>query len=157
MPKFFLFSDYQSLDGRVDVAELKKQVHEQPGASAKQTARALLKLANTDVDAMTNSNFEASTSELESVLNDLSREMKEYWSTSPDLRIKIVTEPETVSDGRGHHSVVRHLNFRVKDRKHEFTNNFLRRSCGYCWFFSFLAARTRVTISARWFPLTRWR
>lgn len=140
MPKFFLFSDYQSLDGRVDVAELKNQVDEQPGASPKQTARALLKLANTDVDAMTNSNFEASTSELESVSNDLSREMKEYWSTNPDLRIKIVTEPETVSDGRGLHSVVRYLNFRVEDRKHEFTNNFSRRSSGYRWFFSFLAA-----------------
>lgn len=140
MPKFFLFSDYQSLDGRVDVAELKNQADEQPGASPKQTARALLKLANTDVDAITNSNFEASTSELESVSNDLSREMKEYWSTNPDLRIKIVTEPETVSDNRGLHSVVRYLNFRVEDRKHEFTNNFSRRSSGYRWFFSFLAA-----------------
>ncbi|MGW8483587.1 AAA family ATPase [Microbacterium sp. NPDC055903] len=140
MPKFFLFSDYQRLDGRVDVAELRTQVDEEPGASAKQTARALLKLANTDVNAMTDSNFEASTAELESVSNDLSREMKEYWSTNPELRIKIVTEPETVSDGRGQHSVVRYLNFRVEDRKHEFTNNFSRRSSGYRWFFSFLAA-----------------
>ncbi|MDQ0648599.1 putative ATP-dependent endonuclease of OLD family [Microbacterium natoriense] len=140
MPKFFLFSDYQRLDGRVDVAELKTQADEEPGASPKQTARALLKLANTDVNAMTDSNFEASTAELESVSNDLSREMKEYWSTNPELRIKIVTEPETISDARGHHSVVRYLNFRVEDRKHEFTNNFSRRSSGYRWFFSFLAA-----------------
>ncbi|MDF9875803.1 AAA family ATPase [Cellulosimicrobium cellulans] len=140
MPKFFLFSDYQRLDGRVDVAELKTQADEQPGASPKQTARALLKLANTDVDAMTDSNFEASTAELESVSNDLSREMKEYWSTNPELRIKIVTEPETIADARGQHSVVRYLNFRVEDRKHEFTNNFSRRSSGYRWFFSFLAA-----------------
>lgn len=140
MPKFFLFSDYQRLDGRVDVAELKTQADEEPGASPKQTARALLKLANTDVNAMTNSNFEASTAELESVSNDLSREMKEYWSTNPELRIKIVTEPETISDARGQYSVVRYLNFRVEDRKHEFTNNFSRRSSGYRWFFSFLAA-----------------
>lgn len=140
MPKFFLFSDYQRLDGRVDVAELKTQADEEPGASPKQTARALLKLANTDVNAMTDSNFEASTAELESVSNDLSREMKEYWSTNPELRIKIVTEPETISDSRGQHSVVRYLNFRVEDRKHDFTNNFSRRSSGYRWFFSFLAA-----------------
>lgn len=140
MPKFFLFSDYQRLDGRVDVAELKTQADEEPGASPKQTARALLKLANTDVDAMTDSNFEASTAELESVSNDLSREMKEYWSTNPELRIKIVTEPETISDASGQRSVVRYLNFRVEDRKHDFTNNFSRRSSGYRWFFSFLAA-----------------
>lgn len=140
MPKFFLFTDYQSLEGRVDVASLKTQADEHPGASPKQTARALLKLANTDVDAMTDSNFESSTAELESVSNDLSREMKEYWSTNPELRIKIMTEPETVSDGHGNHSVVRYLNFRVEDRKHDFTNNFSRRSSGYRWFFSFLAA-----------------
>ncbi len=140
LPKFFLFTDYQSLEGRVDVAELKTQPDEHPGASPKQTARALLKLANTDVDAMTGSNFESSTAELESVSNDLSREMKEYWSTNPELRIKIVTEPETVSDQSGQYSVVRYLNFRVEDRKHDFTNNFSRRSSGYRWFFSFLAA-----------------
>ncbi|WP_416906521.1 hypothetical protein, partial [Mycobacterium tuberculosis] len=118
MPKFFLFSDYQRLEGRVDVAELKTQMDEHPGASPKQTARALLKLANTDVDAMTDSSFEASTAELESVSNDLSREMKKYWSTNPELRIKIVTQPETIVDARGQHSVVRFLNFRVEDRKH---------------------------------------
>ena len=56
-------------------------------------------------------------SELESVSNDLSREMKEYWSTNPELRIKILTEPETISDARGQFSVVRYLNFRVEDRK----------------------------------------
>ena len=149
MPKFFLFTDYQSLEGRVDVASLKTQNDEQPGASPKQTARALLKLANTDVDAMTDSDFESSTAELESVSNDLSREMKEYWSTNPELRIKIMTEPETVQDGRGTYSVVRYLNFRVEDRKHDFTNNFSRRSSGYRWFFSFLAAfsefETRVS------------
>ncbi|PWD52050.1 hypothetical protein C8046_16760 [Serinibacter arcticus] len=140
IPKFFLFSDYQSLEGRVDVSTLKADVDEQPGASPQQTARALLKLANTDVNAMADSSFESSTAELESVSNDLSREMKAYWSTNPELRIKIMTEPETVSDARGQRSVVRYLNFRVEDRKHDFTNNFSRRSSGYRWFFSFLAA-----------------
>lgn len=51
-----------------------------------------------------------------------------------------MTEPETVSNQHGQHSVVRYLNFRVEDRKHDFTNNFSRRSSGYRWFFSFLAA-----------------
>jgi predicted ATP-dependent endonuclease of OLD family len=140
LPKFFLFTEYQSLEGRVDVSTLQAQTAEHPGASPEQTARALLKLANTDVNAMTDSNFEASTAELESVSNDLSREMKEYWSTNPDLRIKIVTEPETINTPHGQTSVVRYLNFRVEDRKHDFTNNFSRRSSGYRWFFSFLAA-----------------
>lgn len=140
MPKFFRYADYQNLEGRIDVASLRTKEDEQPGASSKQTARALLRLADTDVDSMIDSDFESSTAELEAVSNDLSREMAEYWSTNPELRIKILTEPEIIQDGRGMHSVVRYLNFRVEDRKHEFTNNFSQRSSGYRWFFSFLAA-----------------
>lgn len=140
MPKFFRFASYQNLEGRVDVASLRTAADEHPGASAKQTARALLLLADTDVDSITDDEFESSTAELEAVSNDLSREMAEYWSTNPELRIKVAVEPETVSNPQGQTSVVRYLNFRVEDRKHEFTNNFSLRSSGYQWFFSFLAA-----------------
>ncbi|MCH6472067.1 ATP-dependent nuclease [Sinomonas terrae] len=140
MPKFFRFASYQNLEGRADVSSLRTQADEQPGASSKQTARALLRLADTDIDAVTDAEFESRTAELEAVSSDLSREMSEYWSTNPELRIKVEIEPETVTAPNGQTSVVRHLNFRVEDRKHDFTNNFSLRSSGYQWFFSFLAA-----------------
>jgi energy-coupling factor transporter ATP-binding protein EcfA2 len=140
MPKFFRFASYQNLEGRVEVASLRTKENEQPGASSKQTARALLKLADTDVDSVTDSEFESRTAELEAVSSDLSREMSEYWSTNPELRIKVEIEPETLAAPNGQTSVVRWLNFRVEDRKHDFTNNFSLRSSGYQWFFSFLAA-----------------
>ncbi|WP_313811871.1 AAA family ATPase [Glutamicibacter sp.] len=140
MPKFFRFASYQNLDGRVEVSTLRTQEDEQPGASSKQTARALLRLADTDIDSVTDAEFESRTAELEAVSSDLSREMSEYWSTNPELRIKVEIEPETVQAPNGQSSVVRYLNFRVEDRKHDFTNNFSLRSSGYQWFFSFLAA-----------------
>lgn len=140
MPKFFRFASYQNLEGRVDVATLRTLDNEQPGASPKQTARALLRLADTDIDSVTDAEFESRTAELEAVSSDLSREMAEYWSTNPELRIKVEIEPETVAASNGQTSVVRYLNFRVEDRKHDFTNNFSLRSSGYQWFFSFLAA-----------------
>ncbi len=140
MPQFFRFTAYQNLEGRVDVATLRTQTDERPGASSKQTARALLRLADTDIDSVTDDEFESRTAELEAVSSDLSREMAEYWSTNPELRIKVEIEAENVADGRGQTSVVRYLNFRVEDRKHDFTNNFSLRSSGYQWFFSFLAA-----------------
>lgn len=140
MPKFFRFASYQNLEGRVDVATLRTAENEQPGASSKQTARALLQLADTDIDSVTDAEFESRTAELEAVSSDLSREMAEYWSTNPELRIKVEIEPETVQAPNGQTSVVRYLNFRVEDRKHDFTNNFSLRSSGYQWFFSFLAA-----------------
>lgn len=140
MPKFFRFASYQNLEGRVDVATLRTLDNEHPGASPKQTARALLRLADTDIDSVTDTEFESRTAELEAVSSDLSREMAEYWSTNPELRIKVEIESETVAASNGQTSVVRYLNFRVEDRKHDFTNNFSLRSSGYQWFFSFLAA-----------------
>lgn len=140
VPKFFRFASYQNLSGRVNVSTLRAKADEQPGASPKQTARALLQLADTDIDAVTDEEFESRTAELEAVSSDLSREMSKYWSTNPELRIKVEIEPETVKAPNGQTSVVRYLNFRVEDRKHDFTNNFSLRSSGYQWFFSFLAA-----------------
>lgn len=140
LPKFFRFASYQNLEGRVDVRTLRTNEGERPGASSKQTARALLLLADTDINAIADEEFESRTAELEAASSDLSREMKEYWSTNPELRIKVEIEPVTEADPRGQKSVVRYLNFRVEDRKHDFTNNFALRSSGYQWFFSFLAA-----------------
>lgn len=140
LPKFFRFASYQNLEGRVDVRTLRTNEDERPGASSKQTARALLLLADTDIDAITDEEFESRTAELEAASSDLSREMKKYWSTNPELRIKVEIEHATETDYRGQNSVIRYLNFRVEDRKHDFTNNFALRSSGYQWFFSFLAA-----------------
>ncbi|MFD2024187.1 AAA family ATPase [Promicromonospora aerolata] len=140
MPQFFRFAGYQNLEGRVDVATLRTQEDEEPGASPKQTARALLRLAETDIDSVTDAEFESRTAELEAVSSDLSREMAEYWSTNPELRIRVEIEAETVPQPQGQTIVARYLNFRVEDRKHDFTNNFALRSSGYQWFFSFLAA-----------------
>ena len=137
IPKFFRFASYQNLEGRVDIATLRVQDNEQPGASSKQTARALLRLADTDIDTVSDKEFESRTAELEAVSSDLSREMAEYWSTNPELRIKVDVESDADSYGS---SIARYLNFRVEDRRHDFTNNFSRRSSGYQWFFSFLAA-----------------
>lgn len=139
MPKFFRFASYQILEGRVEVASLQHQESEHPGASSKQTARALLRLADMNLDVVTAEEFESQTAELEAVSNDLSREMAEYWSTNPELRIKVAVEP-VKSSTYGTSTGELYLNFRVEDRKHDFTNNFSRRSSGYQWFFSFLAA-----------------
>lgn len=123
----------------VSMQTLRSGQDEEPGASPKQTARALLRLADTDIDAITDEEFESRTAELEAVSSDLSRELSEYWSQNPELRIKIDVVQETVPANRpygGQTTVVRYLDFRVEDRKHDFTNNFGLRSSGYQWFFS---------------------
>lgn len=137
-PKFFYFSDYQNLPGRIALTELNGQ--EEPGASEMQTARALLELASTTAGAVSAEDFEDRKAELEAVSNDLTRQVFEYWKQNPDLSVEIDLDKTTVQHPNGQQAVASHIDIRVKDRRHGFTNNFSARSTGFQWFFSFLAA-----------------
>ncbi|MFC8201741.1 AAA family ATPase [Streptomyces sp. NPDC057298] len=137
-PKFFYFSNYQNLPGRIALTDLSGE--EEPGASEMQTARALLELASTTAGAMSAEDFEERKAELEAVSNDLTRQVFEYWKQNPDLSVEIDLDKTTVQHPNGQQAVASHLDIRVKDRRHGFTNNFSDRSTGFQWFFSFLAA-----------------
>ncbi|WP_432101322.1 AAA family ATPase [Streptomyces sp. WAC 04229] len=137
-PKFFYFSDYQNLPGRIALTALNGE--EEPGASEMQTARALLELASTSAGAMSAEDFEERKAELEAVSNDLTRQVFEYWKQNPDLSVEIDLDKTTIQQPNGQQAIASHLDIRVKDRRHGFTNNFSARSTGFQWFFSFLAA-----------------
>lgn len=139
LPRFFYFSNYHLLEGRILLEDLAALVPEQPGSSAQQTALALLKLAETTPQSLMGADYENRKAELEAVSNDLSSQVFEYWTQNPDLRVEFDTDT-TVEPGPSG-QVVRHLlDIRVNDRRHNYTNNFSQRSSGFRWFFSFLAA-----------------
>jgi predicted ATPase len=140
LPKFFHFSNYNILPGRVDLAELVSPA-EEPAKSAHQTARALLQLAGTDIASLTQQDYEIQTAELEAVSNTLTQQVFEYWTQSTDLRVQIRVE-DSIQQVAPHPIVVHFLNVRVEDQRHGFSNNFGQRSSGFQWFFSFLAAFT---------------
>ncbi len=143
MPTFFYFSDYQMLPGRIDLEQL-RQSADHPGATGIQTARALLQLAGTDIDAISEDDFEERVAELEAVSEDLTRQVREYWRQNQDLSVQVQVDKTTVVTptqyGQSTSAVARYLDLRVRDSRHGFTNNFERRSSGFRWFFSFLAA-----------------
>ncbi|MEV7455359.1 ATP-dependent nuclease [Pseudarthrobacter oxydans] len=139
LPKFFYFSDYQALPGRIDIAQL--QGADVPGETGIQTARALLKLASTDAASLTEEEFEDRKAELEAVSNELTEEVLEYWKQNTDLSVEIDLDKKTIANGyNGQTAVAQFLDVRVRDARHGFTNNFDQRSSGFKWFFSFLAA-----------------
>lgn len=138
LPKMFYFSEYQSLPGRINVTELAGT--EEPGQSNMQTARALLKLAYTDVESLTDEDFEERTAELEAVSNEITDRVFGYWRQNKDLSVQIQADKVTEQHPNGRSTVVRFLDVRVRDGRHGFTNNFDQRSSGFRWFFSFLAA-----------------
>lgn len=139
LPVFFYFSDYQILEGRIDLERLDAE-DDDLAQSSDQTARALLKLAQTDQSVISTDEYEVRKAELEAVSNDLTAEVSKYWKQNQELEVVIDIDKETKNLPNGQSAVARFLDIRVKDRRHNYTGNFGQRSSGFQWFFSFLAA-----------------
>ena len=144
LPRFFYFSDYSQLEGRIDISALAEQ-DDEVGSSATQTARALLRLAETTPAALAEDDYEDRKAELEAVGHELTREVFKYWKQNENLRVQFDVDRkiEEVSSYPQTLQVTKtYLDIRVEDTRHAFTNNFSQRSSGFRWFFSFLAAFT---------------
>ncbi|GAA2469089.1 ATP-dependent nuclease [Terrabacter carboxydivorans] len=142
LPRFFYFSDYSSLEGRIDVAAL-AAADEQAASSADQTARALLQLASTTPAALSEDDYEDRKAELEAVGHELTGQVFEYWKQNTNLRVQFDIDRKIENVSPHQQTVTRtYLDIRVEDTRHAFTNNFGQRSSGFRWFFSFLAAFT---------------
>ena len=140
LPKFFRFTEYSTLPGRIDVEKLAPGQQEGPGQSGLQAARALLELAGTGLDHLQNDDYELRRGELDTVQIDLTNQVFKYWKQNPDLRVSIDVDKATVQDRHGQTAVARFLEIRLSDQRTGYSNNFSQRSSGFQWFFSFLAA-----------------
>ena len=140
LPKFFRFTEYSTLPGRIDFEKLAVGQQEGPGRTGLQTARALLQLAGTELDQLQRDDYELRRSELEAVQIDLTNQVFEYWKQNPHLKVVIDVDKETVQRPHGQTAVARFLEIRLADGRTGYSNNFSQRSSGFQWFFSFLAA-----------------
>lgn len=139
LPKFFYFSHYEIMPGRIDMGRL-YSTNQEPGQSGMQTARALLRLAGAERDVLTATEFEQRKAELEAISTKLSREVFRYWTQNDNLMVEIDADNAAVQSDPEHPAVVSYLDVRVRDTRHGYTGNFSQRSSGFQWFFSFLAA-----------------
>ena len=141
LPKFFRFTEYSTLPGRIDLSDLASGQQEGPGQTGLQAARALLALAGTELDQLRSDDYELRRGELEAVQIDLTNQVFEYWKQNPDLEVAIDVDKETVPQRHGGETAVaRFLEIRLRDGRTGYSNNFSQRSSGFQWFFSFLAA-----------------
>ena len=140
LPRFFRFTGYSTLPGRIDFRKLRTGDEERPAETGLQTARALLRLAGTDLEQLENDDYELRKGELEAVQIDLTNQVFEYWKQNPSLEVQIDVDKETLSTDSGSTSVARFLDIRLRDKRTGYSNNFSQRSSGFQWFFSFLAA-----------------
>jgi len=139
LPEFFYFDEYSRLPYSVDI----KRVLQKPEGALGEgelTARSLLRLGGAESEYLENPDYERRKRELESVANTLTRDMREYWTQNPSLRVQPDITTVAEQDGRGQKSVVDELKIRIWDERHELSLPFDEHSSGFQWFFSFLAA-----------------
>jgi len=141
VPQFFRFTNYSTLPGRIDFQELQNIPASAPNAEGLKTAKALLTLAGTDIDQLTDEDYELRKGELEAVQIDLTNQVFEYWKQNPNLEVNMDVDKTTRQlDGGKSSAVARFLDIRLRDKRTGYSNNFSQRSSGFQWFFSFLAA-----------------
>lgn len=139
IPKFFRFTSYNTLPGRIDLREVSKAEEISPD-SPMHTARALIALAGTNASQLMEEDYELRRTELEAVQIDLTNQVFKFWKQNPDLEVNIDVDKVTEHHGNGTRAVARFLDIRLRDRRTGYSNNFKQRSSGFQWFFSFLAA-----------------
>lgn len=141
IPQFLYFDEYSQLPYTVDIKRVLTQDSSQLDRS-ELTARSLLRLGGAEDDYLTDPDFERRTRELETVSNSLTRDLREFWTQNPELRVEPRITKEAVSAGRnqGQKTVVDELKLRIRDDRHWLSLPFDEHSSGFRWFYSFLAA-----------------
>ncbi len=142
VPKFFFYSDYSRLPGKVRIRELLKANPDQLDEDH-QTALSLLQLAGTDQEYLLDPDYDTRKRELENVANAITQEVLQYWTTNADLRVMIDISQVTEQRNDGQHAVHDEMHVRMYDNRHMLSLPFDERSSGFQWFFSFLTAFSR--------------
>lgn len=138
LPKFFYFSDYSTMRGRVSLPDIKAKEISGHLDEADKTFLSLMQTVDADLTDFEEGDFEALTRELEGAANGITRDAFTYWRQNPGLRVTIQMSAGNPGDepplNRG--PIV---NLRIYNPKHAVTVPFDERSRGFVWFFSFYA------------------
>lgn len=140
VPRTFYFNSYSSLRGRYKLDEVLAALKNGSDDEPVQAAADFLHLARVDAEMMKDSDFEKSNRELEATSSLLTNRVKKHWKQNKHLKLTTAIETNQVTGANGHPAVENHLQFRVHDTRHDFSNRLDRRSTGFQWFVSFLAS-----------------
>lgn len=142
IPKTLYFSNYAQLKGEYLLSDVFDQV-ESPKDDADdslKTAADFLHLAQVDREGAEADDYVHMKAELRAVSNDLTREMREFWTQNQHLSLMVDIDKRERKVNNQEQVIDRHLRFEVDDTSHLFQTNLERRSTGFRWFVSFMAA-----------------
>ncbi|MBB5161574.1 AAA family ATPase [Mycobacterium sp. AZCC_0083] len=143
IPKFFYFSNYDTLPGEINLTKLADRIaNGQALRRGERTVVSLLAHAGEEPADFLDDNYDSRKAELQSVSIDLSQQVFKYWKQNTDLAVVFDTDNRIVqTDPDGNHTANRFLKIELRDGRHgDVETNFDTRSSGFQWFFSFFAA-----------------
>lgn len=136
VPKFMYYDDYYMLPSRISIDKINEK---ESLNNSEKTGKALLELADIDVDSLVNADsYEDYKAELEATQEAISEELFKYWTTNNNLRILFDIDKIEKSDRTGQHIVDHILDIRVENLRNRVSLPLANRSKGFNWFFSFL-------------------
>lgn len=137
LPKFMYYDDYYMLPSRVSLDDISSS---STNSSADKTAKALLELADIDIDKVVNAtDYEDFIAELEATQLIITDELFKYWTTNKNLKILFGIDKVEKTDTRNGARIVDHvLDIRVQNQRSGVSLPLANRSKGFNWFFSFL-------------------
>lgn len=143
LPKFFYFSNYDTLPGDANLTDLSRRISEhKPLDPRDRTLVALLAHAGEAPSDFLDDNYDSRKAELQAASVDLSRRVFKYWRQNPELTVVFDTDNRVIrTDPQGTPTAHRFLKIELRDGRHgDVETNFETRSAGFQWFFSFFAA-----------------
>ncbi len=144
LPRFFYFSDYSTMRGRVSIPDLRTKEATGLLDEADRTFLSLLQTVDANLSDFEESDFEALTRELEGAANGITTDAFTYWRQNPGLRVMIqMSQGNPADDPPLNRGPV--INIRIYNAKHSVTVPFDERSRGFVWFFSFYAYFSNIT------------
>lgn len=143
IPKFFYFSNYDTLPGDIDLNALAAKITSRTALNPRErTVVALLKHAGKQPADFLEDNYDSRKAELQAAGSSLGRQVFKYWKQNPDLAVVFDTDNRLELDpSTNTQSAHRYLKIELRDGRHgDVETNFNTRSTGFQWFFSFFAA-----------------
>jgi hypothetical protein len=143
VPKFLYFSDYDTLPGKMNLADLAQRAEaaktdpKQLGA-AHRSILALLRMADVAMDDLASpGSYEELKAKIEGVSISLTDQVMEFWKQNEDLEVEVDIKADPTDAAPFNNGA--NLYLRIKNRRHRGVSTpFDQRSRGFIWFFSFL-------------------
>ena len=130
LPKFMYYDDYYMLPARVSLNNIASNSN---ATSSDKTAKALLELADIDVNKVIKStNYEEFIAELEATQLTITDELFKYWTTNKNLKILFNIDKVEQTDNRNNTRIVDHvLDIRVQNQRSGVSLPLSNRSKGF--------------------------